>query len=55
MAVNRKFRKDTENNINVSLTDFLTGRGYLTMFGGKTADRYLLSSIAFSTQTIGFE
>lgn len=42
-----KYRKSSGTAVSIGLTDFLTNRGYLTLFGGKTADRALLSTIAF--------
>ncbi len=45
--VKKGYRQSSAASISVGLTDFLTNRGYLTLLGGKTADRYLASSIAF--------
>lgn len=42
-----KFRKSPPLSLSVGMTDYITNRAYLTLYGGKTADRYLLSSIAF--------
>jgi hypothetical protein len=42
-----KYSTAAQQLINIDLQDALENQSYLTLFGGKTADRTLLSSIAF--------
>ena len=47
MVLPTPFSTSSPANVSVGLTDFLTNTGYLSFFGGKTADNYLMSTIAF--------
>lgn len=43
----RQFKKSAPPAFTIGFTDFLTNRAYLTMFAGKTANGYVLSSISY--------
>jgi len=48
-----QYRKSAPTLVNVNFTDLITNNGILELFGGKTADNYLLSSFVFYSNADG--